>query len=280
MALNDQQTGLRVFVTGGTGLIGARLVPELRADGHEVVVLTRDPGRAADLGLNCTFVEGDPSFKGEWTDVLEGCDAVVHLAGENLFERRWSEPFLRKVRDSRVESTRLIAEILAQRPRRDDGSLRVMVSGSAVGYYGNRGAEELTEESEPGDDVLADICKEWEQAAQPAVDAGVRVTKLRTGMVLSAEGGALPKMARPFRWFVGGRVGSGSQYVPWIHIADLTGMLRFLLTCPDACGPFNGTAPNPVSNRQFSKLLAKVLRRPNWLPVPAFALKLLLGVNT
>lgn len=268
---------MKIFITGGTGLVGRALIARLTKEGHSVLLLTRSPQSAEELGRTCELIEGDPGMPGPWTDRLDECDAVVHLAGENLFKRRWSEPFLRKVRDSRVESTRLIAEHLAEHPRRADGTPRVLVNASAVGYYGDRGDEELTEASTPGTDRLSLICIEWERATEAAREAGVRVTMIRVGMVLDARGGALPLIARPFKLFAGGWVGSGRQVMSWVHIDDLVGIIVWALENDQVSGPVNGTSPNPVTNREFSRTLARVLRRPCWLPVPKFMLKLGLG---
>ncbi|HEY8505018.1 MAG TPA: TIGR01777 family oxidoreductase [Gemmataceae bacterium] len=268
---------MRVFVAGGTGLIGHRLIPRLRERGHEVVLLTRQPSAAPELGPDVEVVGGDPAEPGPWQEHLDTCDGVIHLAGENLFKQRWSDAFLRRVRASRVDSTRLVAETMARRPRRGDGPPRVQVNASAIGYYGDCGDEELTEESPPGTDELARICVDWEQATQPARDAGVRVAVVRTGIVFAARGGALPLMARPFRYFAGGRVGSGRQWVSWVHIEDIAGIYLLALENAAVSGPLNGTAPNPARNSDLSRTLGKVLRRPSWLPVPAAALRLALG---
>lgn len=268
-----------VFVTGGTGLIGRRLVAKLLADGRAVTVLSRKPlpPDAFPGGAVCGVV-GDPTKPGLWAEAAAGCDAVVNLAGEPIMARRWSEAFLAEVRRSRVDATANLATIMASNPRRADGSPKVFVSGSGVGCYGaDTGDATLTEDAPLGTDPLANICREWEAAALPAATAGVRVCHPRTGIVLDPDGGALPPMLRPFRLFVGGRIGSGRQYANWIHRDDMTDLLGFALDTPALIGPFNATAPNPVTNREFARLIGKVLRRPNWLPVPRFALRILLG---
>lgn len=260
---------MNVFLTGGSGLIGRRLVPALLARGDSVVSLSRQP---AEPRAGFTPVVGDPSLPGDWLAKMAECDAVVHLAGEPITGRRWDAEHLARVRSSRVDSTRLIAETLAK------GGPRVFVSGSAVGYYGlNTGDAEVTEGSPPGTDVLARMCVEWEAAAEPARAAGVRVVHPRTGIVLDPAGGALPQMARPFRWFVGGRIGSGRQWVPWVHHADMTALLLFALDTPTLAGPVNAVSPHCVTNAEFSRVLATALKRPNLLPVPLFALKLVVG---
>lgn len=270
-----------VFVTGGTGLIGRRLIAKLIADGRTVTVLSRKPlpPDAFPAPMRpVRSVVGDPTKPGPWAEAVAGCDAVVHLAGEPIMARRWSDKFLAEVRDSRVKATANLAQALAANPRRTDGTPKVFVSGSGVGCYGaDTGDAILTEDSPLGTDSLAGICGEWEPAAIPAATAGVRVCHPRTGMVLDPAGGALPSLVRPFRFFVGGRIASGRQYASWIHHDDMANLLRFALDTPALVGPFNATAPNPVTNREFARLIGKVLRRPNWLPVPRFALRILLG---
>jgi uncharacterized protein (TIGR01777 family) len=260
---------MKVFVTGGTGLIGRRLITALLARGDTVVSLSRKP---AEPRAGFTPVVGDPANAGDWLSKLAGCDAVVHLAGEPILGRRWNAEVLGRLRSSRVDSTRLIAETVAK------SGPRVFVSGSAVGYYGmNTGDAEVTESSPPGDDVLGEMCVAWEAAAEPARAAGVRVVHPRTGIVLDPDGGALPQMAKPFKLFVGGKIGSGKQWVPWIHHADMTGLLLFMLDTPTLSGPVNAVSPHPVTNAELSRVLATALKRPNLFPVPVFMLKLVLG---
>ena len=266
---------MQVLVTGGTGLVGRRLLPRLRERGHDVLVLSRQTNPALPDG--CTPLNGDPAVAGPWLDRLSSCDAVVHLAGENVFAHRWRKHFKQRLYSSRIDSTKLIAETLAQQPFRADGSPKILVSASAVGYYGPHDREELDEDSPPGTDFLATICTDWEKAAVPASVAGVRVAYIRIGMVLDSEGGALRKLVRPFRCFVGGPVAGGKQWVSWIHVADLVGLFLFALDRPDASGPFNATAPEPLTNWGFCKALGKVLHRPSWLNVPGFAVRILLG---
>jgi uncharacterized protein len=262
---------MRVFVTGGTGLVGRRIVARLRDRGDEVVVLSRSPGAGR--------LVGDPTIAGPWLDELAKCDAVIHLAGEPIPGHRWTTVFRQKVRNSRVESTRLIAETFARSPRRADGSPRALVNASAVGYYGmfEDNPTEFVETDLPGTGFLADVCVAWEAATVPAVKAGVRVAMVRTGMVLANDGGALPQLARVFRWFLGGPVGSGRQWVSWINVDDLVGLFLLALDRPDVSGPINGTAPEPVTNWGFSRSLAAVLHRPCWLRVPKLALRIGLG---
>jgi uncharacterized protein len=269
---------MRVFVTGGTGLVGSVLIPRLRERGDAVVALTRRPEQAKQaLGEQVTIVAGDPMQPGAWMDALKDCDGVVHLAGEGIFNRRWKAAFKQLLRDSRINSTENVVVALAKSPRRQDGASKVFVNASAIGYYGPHGDEEITEEGAPGSDFLAQVCIEWEKAAREAERSGVRVVLLRTGVVLAKHGGALAKMLTPFKMFVGGPVGSGRQVMSWIHIDDLVGEIMFALDHPEVAGPLNGTAPHPVTNKEFSKALGRVLHRPSFLKTPGFMLRLMLG---
>jgi uncharacterized protein (TIGR01777 family) len=268
---------MRVFVTGGTGLIGTRLIKRLRERNDEVVLLSRRPVVAREMFAGCTVVEGDPVQAGTWMDAIRDCDAVIHLAGENVFARRWSADFKTLLHDSRVKSTENVVQALAKNPTRAAGGFKVLVNASAVGYYGPHGDEEVTEDSPPGDDVLAHICMDWEKAARQVEASGVRLAIIRIGVVLDPAGGALKKMLTPFKMFAGGPIGSGRQYLSWIHHADLIGLLLLALDNAEARGPLNGTAPNPVTNRQFSKALGRALHRPSFMRTPRFMLRLMLG---
>jgi uncharacterized protein (TIGR01777 family) len=269
---------MQVFVTGGTGLVGSRLVRRLMARGDRVEVLTRRYAHARQqFGTNFTPIEGDPTQPGEWTDHAAQADAVVNLAGENVFARRWHPAFKQLLSDSRVQSTENVVAAMNQAPRRADGQSKVLVNASAIGYYGPHGDEELTEDSPPGSDFLADVCVRWEKAALAAQTAGVRTTLVRVGVVLDTEGGALARLLTPFKLFAGGPVAGGRQWMSWIHHADLTDLLLFALDNPEASGPFNGTAPTPVTNRDFAKALGQALHRPAFVPTPALALRLAFG---
>jgi len=269
---------MHVFVTGGTGLIGTRLVRELRQRRDDVTVLTRRPAAARDkLPAGCNIVEGDPMQPGPWMDAVADCDAVVNLAGESIFGRRWNDDFKALLRDSRVKSTEHLVQALARQPRTGAGQPKVLVNASAIGYYGPHGDEEITEEMPSGDDTLARVTVDWEQAARAAEAHGVRVALLRIGVVLDKEGGALAQMLTPFKIGVGGPVGSGKQWTSWIHHADVVGLLLLALGSGSTSGPVNGTAPNPVTNKAFSKALGRALHRPAFMPVPAFALRLRFG---
>jgi uncharacterized protein (TIGR01777 family) len=268
---------MKVFVTGGTGLVGGRLVRALKDRGDEVSVLSRRAGVAREQFPGCTIIEGDPMQAGAWQDALAGCDGVVHLAGENIFARRWSDDFKKLIRDSRVLGTQSVVAALARQPKTAAGNPKVLVNASAVGYYGPRGDEIITEGGDAGSDFLAKACVEWEQAAKSAESHGVRVAIVRIGVVLDQQGGALAKMLTPFKLGVGGKVGSGQQWMAWVHIDDLAGLFLLALDNTAVNGPLNGTAPKPVTNYDFTKALGAALGRPTILPTPAFGLRLMLG---
>lgn len=269
---------MRVFITGGTGLVGRRLIARLRERGDEPVILTRRGSHARELfGSAIQVVEGDPTRSGAWMDAVGDCDAVIHLAGENVFARRWDAAFKEMLHDSRIRSTQQVVDALRRKPVRADGRPKVLVNASAIGYYGPRGDEELNEDSPPGSDFLAKLCIEWERTARAAESAGVRVAFVRVGIVLDKEGGALAKLLTPFKWGAGGPVGSGRQWMSWIHHADVVGLFLFALDHPQAQGPLNGTAPHPVTNRDFSRVLGRVLHRPSFVWTPALALRVMLG---
>ncbi|HZV05635.1 MAG TPA: TIGR01777 family oxidoreductase [Gemmataceae bacterium] len=269
---------MRIFVTGGTGLVGRRIVRRLNERGDQAVILTRRGDHARELfGNNTAVVEGDPMRASGWMDAVADCDAVIHLAGENIFARRWNDDFKKLLMDSRIVSTQHVVEALRRRPTRADGQAKTLVNASAIGYYGPRGDEELTEESAPGSDFLAKLCIEWEQAARAAASAGIRVAMVRVGVVLDKEGGALAKMLTPFKLGAGGPLGSGRQWMSWIHHDDLVGLFLLAVDNPAARGPINGTAPNPLTNREFSRTLGRVLHRPSFVWTPALALRVVLG---
>jgi uncharacterized protein (TIGR01777 family) len=269
---------MNVFVAGGTGLIGCRLVRRLLQRQDKVVIVTRRPETAQTLlGSECRIVPGDPTQPGPWMDAVADCQAVVNLAGENLFSRRWNADFKQVLRDSRVKSTENLVKALAQSARSAAGTPRVLVNASAVGYYGPQGDEELTEESPPAKDFLGQVCVEWERAASKAESAGVRVAIVRIGVVLDRKGGALGRLLPQFQVGMGGSIGSGKQWISWIHHADLTGILLLALDNPSAQGPINAMAPHPVTNRDFAQGVAQTLGRPSFLSMPEFALRMMLG---
>jgi uncharacterized protein (TIGR01777 family) len=260
-----------VAITGANGLIGSALARSLRADGHTVRPVVRPASNAR--ATRADAIRWDPTAGTIESDALDGIDAVVHLAGAGIGDKRWSPARKREIRDSRVRGTGLLARTLAGLSRPP----AVLVSGSAVGYYGDRGDEELTEQSAPGADFLAEVVQGWEAAAQPAVDAGIRTVFLRNGVVLAADGGMLPRLVTLFRFFVGGRLGSGSQWLSWVSIDDEVGVIRFVFDRADVSGPLNVTGPTPATNAQFTKALGATLHRPTALPVPAFGPRLVLG---
>ena len=268
---------MQIFLTGGTGLVGTKLVPRLIEAGHQVLLLTRDAKKVPPRsGLE--VVEGDPTQTGPWLHRLAECDAVIHLAGEPVFGRRWSRRFKERIRESRVVSTQLVSQELAQHPLRKDGSPKIFLCASAIGFYGMRlNDEESDETSPPGKDFLAEVSVEWEKACQPARDAKCRVVNIRVGVVLDASGGALPKMVRPFKWFLGGVLASGKQWISWIHYQDMVGLIEFALNNSHVEGPINATSPEPIKNWGFSKTLGKVLSRPCWFPTPGFILRIVVG---
>lgn len=256
-----------VVVSGSSGLIGTALVAGLAEAGHRPIRLVR---RAPAAGSD--EIRWDPANGVLDAASLEGVDAVVNLGGAGVGDKRWTPAYKKLLVDSRVMSTKLLAETMANA----SSPPKVFLSGSAIGYYGSQGATELTETSSPAEDFLARLTVHWEEAAQPAIDAGIRTAFLRTGIVLSAEGGALSKLLPLFKLGVGGKFGSGDQYMSWISIDDEVGIIGYLLE-NEISGPVNLTAPNPVTNDQFAKTLGSVLGRPSMLPVPAFGPKLLLG---
>ena len=258
-----------VAITGASGLIGSALSSSLRADGHRVLRFQRGGVTGGDT------IGWDPDAGRIDAPALEGIDAVVHLAGVGIGESRWTDEQKRRIRESRVRGTAVLAAAVASRERKP----RVLVSASAVGYYGNRGSEVLTEESAPGDDYLAQVCVAWEAEVAPATEAGVRTVFARSGIVLDAHGGALKQMLLPFKLGIGGRQGSGTQWMSWIALADEIGAIRFAIDNDSLAGPANLVAPNPVTNAEFAATLGRALHRPTFLPTPMFPLKLRFGAE-
>lgn len=258
---------MRIAITGASGLVGSHLVPLLAGSGHGVVRLVRGRAGGPDTAAwNPATGEIDARVFGE-------VDAVVHLAGVGIADRRWTDAHKREIRDSRVGPTEALCRWLAARP----SPPRVIVCASAIGFYGNRGDETLTEESAPGTGFLPEVCVEWERAAAPAREAGIRVVHARLGIVLSPRGGALKSMLPAFRFGAGGRLGTGRQYMSWVSIDDVVGAVLHALATERIVGPVNVTAPAPVTNAEFTATLARVLRRPAVFPVPAVALETLFG---
>ncbi len=256
---------MNIVISGASGLIGTALVERLRAKGHQVTTLVR---RAAKSGE----ITWDPKAGTLDASALEGTDAIIHLSGAGIGDKRWSASYKREILESRTATTSLIARTIASMSRKPS----VFLSGSAIGIYGPRTDEQLDETSSAGQGFLADVCVQWEAAAKPAIDAGVRTVFLRTGIVLTPRGGALKKLLLAFRIGAGGRFGNGRQWQSWITIDDEVGAIEHLLTA-QVSGPVNLTAPSPVTNAEFTTVLAKVLRRPAILPIPTFGPKILLG---
>jgi uncharacterized protein (TIGR01777 family) len=256
---------MKIVISGSSGLIGTQLVAKLSNSGHEVVRLVRRSPKAGEIQWNPKSGTLDAS-------ALEGVDAVIHLSGAGIGDKRWSDGYRKEILDSRTDTTALLAKTIASLSRKPS----VFLSGSAIGIYGARNDEQLTEVSTHGTGFLAEVCEQWEAAAKPAVDAGVRTVYLRTGIVLSPKGGALKKLLPLFKLGVGGKFGNGKQWQSWISIDDEIGAIEYLLTA-NVSGAVNLTAPNPVTNAEFTKVLASVLKRPAIVPVPTFAPKILLG---
>ncbi len=259
---------MNVLISGSSGLVGSALVPSLKQEGHMVTRLVRSTPTAGGKA-----VVWDPDKGQLSTAALEGIDAVVHLAGENIAAGRWTAERKARIRDSRVKGTSLLSETLARLERPP----RVLVSASAIGYYGSRGDEVLTEESGPSTGFLAEVCQAWEEATAPAARRGIRVALLRYGVIFSGHGGALAKMLTPFRLGLGGRIGDGRQYVSWVALDDAVGAVHHALATEALTGPVNAVAPQPVTNAEFTKILGRVLGRPTVFPMPAFAARLAFG---
>lgn len=264
---------MRVLIIGGTGLIGRALAASLIADGHTVLVSSRSPAKVRDMPAGVELVEWDTQSPAPLAPALEGTGAVVNLVGESLADGRWSAARKQRILDSRVQSGRLLTAAIQAAVTQP----AVLIQSSAVGYYGPHGDEVITESAPPGADFPAHVCFQWESSTAPVEKLGVRRAVIRTGLVLSKEGGALPQILLPFKFYTGGKVGSGKQYWPWIHIEDEVRAIRFLIDTPSATGPFNLTAPNPVTAAEFAKTVGQVMKRPDFLPAPAFAFKLAFG---
>jgi uncharacterized protein len=263
---------MKVLVTGATGLIGREICNSLRQDGHRVVALSRSPDTTRGLAAD-EFHKWEPMLGPPPAEALDEIDAVVHLVGEPIADRRWTDSQKKLIRDSRLLSTRNLVSAL-----RSTGSRpAALITGSAVGFYGDRGDEHLDEAAPMGRGFMSEICRDWEDEAAAASVWGIRVVQVRTGVVLSLKGGALKKMLPPFKLGVGGRLGSGRQWFPWIHISDIVGIFRHAISTSSLKGPVNGVAPESVTNAEFTKELAHAVHRPAFLPVPEMALRALMG---
>lgn len=263
---------MKVAITGATGFVGSRLVERLQAEGHQVLVLTRNPTAAKRVFPNLEIVAYTPTESGSWQQSLVGCDAVVNLAGAPIAEERWTPERKQEILNSRKLGTQKIVEAIAKANPKP----AVLVNASAIGYYGTSETAKFDETSPPGNDFLAKVCQEWESEAEKVKDSGTRLVILRLGIVLG-NGGALAKMLPPFQLFAGGPIGSGRQWFSWIHRDDLVNLILFSLNHPDVEGVLDATAPKPVRMSEFCNTLGQVLHRPSWLPVPGFALEVLLG---
>jgi uncharacterized protein (TIGR01777 family) len=264
---------MKIVISGAAGFLGRPLAAALARDGHTVVALSRGHAGAAAGPTRLVPWNPDGTAAAPWAAELDGAGAVVNLAGESIAGRRWTAAQKRRIHDSRVLATRSLVEAIRQTRTPPP----VLISGSAVGFYGPLGDSIVTEEAPAGNDFLARVCVAWETEAMRAESARTRVVAVRTGLVLECDGGALPQMLPPFWFGAGGPVGSGRQYWPWIHRQDWIDLVRFALATPAICGAMNATAPNPAANADFARALGRALHRPAFMPVPAFALKLLLG---
>ena len=259
---------MKILISGSHGLVGSALIKSLEQDGgHEIFRLVRHYPESS------SEIEWSPDRYSIALARIEGFDAVVHLAGESIAEGRWTDEKKRRIRESRVKGTRLLGDALANL----SSPPKTMISASAIGYYGNRGDEVLTEASAAGKDFLSDVCVEWEKATALATEKGIRVVNTRFGIILDANGGALAKMLPPFRMGIGGRIGSGKQWMSWIALDDVVGGIKFALTNETLSGPVNFAAPNPVTNAEFTKTLGRALSRPTIFPIPAFGVRLVFG---
>ncbi|MCB0196292.1 MAG: TIGR01777 family oxidoreductase [Anaerolineae bacterium] len=264
---------MRVLITGGTGLIGRRLIAQLLQDGHDVSILSRKSLKPAWMSSQVTFLQWDGKTAKGWGNHLEAVDAVVNLAGAGIADARWTDERKQLIVDSRIEPGQAIVEAFAT----TENKPQVLIQASAIGYYGPDEEKTFTETDGPGDDFMADVCVQWEAVTQPVEAMGVRRVIIRTGVVFDPKGGALPKLSMPFKFFAGGPLGNGRQWVSWIHYADEVGAILFLIENEAARGPINLTAPQPVRNNELAQAIGRALGRPALMPAPGLAVKLLVG---
>ncbi len=264
---------MKIAIAGATGFVGSRLVEQLQAQGHEVVIFTRSPQQAGNRFGQAQVVGYNPLRSGEWQAAISGCDAVVNLAGEPIAEKRWTPAQKRKILESRQVGTQKIVEAISLASVKPT----VLINASAIGYYGTSETSKFDENSPAGTDFLAEVCTAWETAAQAVTTNGTRLVILRLGIVLGENGGALGKMLAPFSAFVGGPIGSGKQWFSWVHRDDVVKLIIESIVNPQMQGVYNATAPNPVTMDGFAQTLGTVMNRPSWLPVPNFALEAILG---
>lgn len=269
---------MRIIITGGTGLIGRALSADLIADGHEVIVLSRDPGKAAKMPAGTQVEKWDAVSAAGWGHLADGADAIVNLAGasvagEHFLPSRWTKKRKRIIADSRINAGKAVVEAVAAASVKP----RVVIQSSAIGYYGARDDKPVDEQTARGDDFLAQLCVDWEASTAAVEDMQVRRVVIRTGLVLSMEGGAFTRLLLPFKLFAGGYFGNGRQYYSWVHIADQVAAIRFLIENEETHGVYNVSAPRPQTNREFGKTLGRVMRRPAFMPVPGFVMRLMFG---
>jgi uncharacterized protein (TIGR01777 family) len=264
---------MRVIITGGTGLIGRALTDSLVSDGHEVIILSRSPERATGLPSGARAVRWDARTAEGWGHLADGADVIVNLVGQTIGSWPWTAERKRRIRDSRVHGGQAVVQAVEEA----EAKPRVLIQASGISYYGDRGDEMVAEDTAPGDSFLAHVAIEWEDGVSPVESMGVRRASLRSALVLSLEGGAFPLMLLPFRFFVGGTLGSGRQWLPWVHVVDEVRAIRFLIDHERAAGPFNVSAPGVLTHAEFAKVAARVLRRPALMRVPEFVLRPILG---
>ena len=264
----------RILITGATGFIGRPLSFELVKNGYEVVVLSRRPAMAKNMFAGQVKVaEWDATTAGGWIELVDGAMAIINLVGENIGTGRWTDKKKQLILQSRLKAGSVITEAIQSAERKP----QVLIQPSGVGYYGNRGDESLDENSSNGTGFLADVARQWEQSVRGVKALGVRLASIRLGCVLGAHGGVIPRLVPPFRFFLGGHPGSGRQWLAWVHLEDVIGVICFLVENADCEGPFNVTSPAPILSKNFYNLLGKTMRRPAVFPMPAFALRLILG---
>ena len=265
---------MKILITGGTGFIGTHLVRSLSHRQCQIVLLTRSESRTTVLNnANLTYRHWNPQESGVWMDDVNGCDIIFNLIGKNVFEERWNETVKQEILNSRIVPTKLLVTAIGRAEQKPS----LLISASAVGFYGDRGAETITEKSSGGHDFLADVVHQWEGTAYEAENYGVRVATPRIGLVLEKSGGMIGKMLLPFNLFIGGPIGSGGQFLPWVHMEDVARGLVYPIENKNFRGRYNLVSPHPVTMNEFAKIFGDVLRRPSWLPVPDLALKILYG---
>ncbi|MFA6455983.1 MAG: TIGR01777 family oxidoreductase [Bacteroidota bacterium] len=265
---------MKILISGGTGFIGTALIKYLSSFPHDLLLLTRGESRMELCGaLTLKYIHWDPYAHGEWEKVINGCDVVINLIGKNVFEQRWNEQVKKEIRRSRIIPTLLLADAIG----RAEHPPGLFISASAVGFYGDRNDETVTEESAAGNDFLADVVREWETAAVATEKHGTRVAIPRIGLVLERSGGIIGKMLLPFQLFGGGPIGSGKQFLPWVHMDDVVRGILYPMENEQLHGVYNLVSPNPVTMKVFAKTFGSILRRPSWLPVPEAALNILYG---